>query len=229
MKQETTFANVNGKTRKDFNPYSRAYGQFSSQDVGTYVPGVHDEVPGIKNEIDNENSTPVVGFLYSISRKGIGEYWPLHLGTNIIGRASDCDVCLQEMTVSEHHASILIKQMKSAHRLIASIRDLGSSNGIYVNDEELDYENHSCKANDIIIIGRCYKLLLLLVDAEQAGLSVAEDFVPFNDSSFDNIQQGNNFTYNNNNPYSPDVRRIETGTVDLSGDQFGQPGKTTIL
>jgi hypothetical protein len=72
-------------------------------------------------------------------------------------------------------------------------------------------------------------LLLLLVDAEQAGLSVAEDFVPFNDSSFDNIQQGNNFTYNNNNPYSPDVRRIETGTVDLSGDQFGQPGKTTIL
>ena len=66
--------------------------------------------------------------------------------------------------------------MSSTHRLIASIRDIGSKNGMYLNEEELDYDNHSCKANDIITIGKCYKLIMLLVDAEQLGLSVAEDF-----------------------------------------------------
>ena len=229
MRQEGTFVNANGKAQMNSNPYSRAYGPDFSDDAGTYVPGMHDDAPGIKSEMVKEvNSTPVVGFLYSISRKGIGEYWPLHLGTNVIGRASDCDIRLHEMTVSEHHASILIKQMKSTHRLIASIRDLGSSNGIYVNEEELDYENHSCKANDIIVIGRCYKLLLLLVDAEQVGLSIAEDFVPTNDNSIDNVA-GQDFTHSNYNPYSSDERRVETGTVDLSGDQFCQPGRTTNL
>lgn len=196
------------------NPYSRDYGQLD----GTYVPGMHDDFSGAKMKVaDDSDTTPVVGFLYSISRKGIGEYWPLHLGTNIIGRSEDCDICLQEMSVSEKHASISIKQMKSTHSIIASIRDIGSKNGIYLNDEELDYENHSCKSNDLILIGRCYKLLLLLIDAEQCGLSIAEDFVPANSVTIEE------------DFYRPEERNIETGTVDLSGAKFDGPGNTNFL
>ena len=137
------------------------------------------------------------------------------------------DIRLLERSVSERHASISIKQMSSTHRLIASIRDIGSKNGIYLNEEELDYENHSCKANDIITIGKCYKLILLLVDAEQLGLSVAEDFVAVEDDSFQPHVSRNYSAMGN--PYSASERKVETGTVDLSGDQFEEPGKTNFL
>lgn len=230
MKQRETFVNDKGDKQSHYNPYSRSYNMNSNQDAATYVPGMHEDAPGIKNESDNDvNMNPTVGFLYSISRRGIGEYWPLHLGTNVIGRASDCDVCLQEMSVSDHHAAISIKQMKTTHRLIASIRDIGSKNGIFLNNEELDYENHNCKSNDLILIGHCYKLLLLLVDAEQSGLSIAEDFVPINDNSSENVDVAQDFTRSNFNPYNSMGRNVETGTVDLSGSQFDEPGKTNFL
>lgn len=230
MKQGETFVNAKGKGKSQGNPYSRAYEFDSNQDAATYVPGMHEDAPGVSNDIDEDvNITPTVGFLYSISRRGIGEYWPLHLGTNTIGRASDCDVRLMEMSVSDHHAAISIKQMKTTHRLIASIRDIGSKNGIFLNEEELDYENHNCKSNDLIVIGRCYKLLLLLVDAEQSGLSIAEDFVPINDNSTDNGDMAQDFTRSNFNPYTSKGRNVETGTVDLSGSQFDEPGKTNFL
>ena len=224
MRQRSTFVNPNKNEGNRNNPYSRNFGQNYPQDAGTYVPGMHEEASGANNDFEEtQNDAPVVGFLYSISRKGIGEFWPLHLGTNTIGRAGDCDIRLQEMSVSEHHASISIKQMKSSHKMIASIRDIGSKNGIYLNDEELDYENHSCKSNDLILIGHCYQLLLLLIDAEQYGLHISEDFVPADDQSFDNM--GHNFT----NPYSSSERKVETGTVDLSGVQFEDPGNTNFL
>ena len=229
MKQGETFVNVRGGKQSPNNPYARSYQMESSQDAATYVPGMHEDAPGVSKEVDeNLNITPTVGFLYSISRRGIGEYWPLHLGSNIIGRASDCDVRLQEMSVSDHHAAINIKQMKTTNRLIASIRDIGSKNGLFLNDEELDYENHSCKANDLIVIGRCYKLLLLLVDAEQCGLSIAEDFVPTNED-VDNGNEISGFTQGHFNPYDSMGRNVDTGTVDLSGSRFDEPGKTKFL
>ena len=138
MKRDETFENVRGNGYS--NPYSRNYGNGYGADAGTFVPGMHEEMSNYNGDVskNDENSAPVVGFLYSISRQGIGEYWPLRLGTNVIGRSSDCDIRLMERSVSERHASISIKQMSSTHRLIASIRDIGSKNGIYLNEEELD-------------------------------------------------------------------------------------------
>jgi hypothetical protein len=43
---------------------------------------------------------PVVGFLYSISRTPLGEFWPLKIGPNTIGMDSDNDIVLPEGTVS---------------------------------------------------------------------------------------------------------------------------------
>ena len=229
MKRDGFYGDERVRGNVNSNPYSRNYGNdYGSAEAGTFVPGMHEAVKNADNNPKKEdNAAPVVGFLYYISSQGIGEYWPLRLGTNIIGRSADCDIRLMERSVSERHASISIKQMSSTHRLIASIRDIGSKNGIYLNDEELDYENHTCNANDIITIGRCYKLILLLVDAEQLGLSVAENFVAVDDESIETnpitspVIKGN--------PYSSYDRKVEAGTVDLSGDQFDGPGHTNFL
>lgn len=229
MKQGETLVNGN---RNGNNPYARS--EKGSSGNETYVPGMQQNAPGVsenKSLNQQHDATPVVGFLYSISRKGIGEYWPLHLGTNTIGRSNECDIVLRERSVSERHATLSIKQMKTTHKLIASIRDTGSKNGMYLNEEELDYDNHTCKNNDIITVGTSYKLLLLLIDAEQYGLSVAEDFVPVEEEN-EFFATGNNFgddTRNNFDPYSADNRNVDTGTVDLNGAQFTKPGETKFM
>jgi pSer/pThr/pTyr-binding forkhead associated (FHA) protein len=230
MKQDETFV------RGGNNPYARSRG---GQRTGseTYIPGMNDVTPGsVPSQASPQAkpNTPVVGFLYSISRKGIGEYWPLHLGTNTIGRSEDNDICLKEMSVSSKHATLSIKQMKSTHKLIASIRDTGSKTGMFLNDEELDYENHTCKANDIITVGSSYKLLLILIDAEEYGLSVAEGFVEDKQSTEDEFGFQpqvvfGDATQSKFRPYSADNRNVDTGTVDLSGAGFEEPGGTEMM
>lgn len=233
MKQGETY--VNGK--RDIhsgNPYSRHSGSAGMADntMGTYVPGMHENAPGVNSQVTApRNDTPVIGFLYSISRKGIGEYWPLHLGTNTIGRSYDNDVCLKEMSVSDKHAVISIKQMKSTHKLIASVRDVGSKNGMYLNDEELDYDNHPCQSNDIITIGTNYKLLLLLIDAEAYGLTIAENFVAADEDDISDMSMGDFQPMNDStqNPYNSDNRNVDSGTVDLNGGQSIRPGGTKFM
>lgn len=219
------------------NPYARTGRGFSGSANETYVPGMHENAPGAApNQFGKqEDNTPVIGFLYSISRKGIGEYWPLHLGTNTIGRSADCDIQLRERSVSDHHATLSIKQMKTTRKLIASIRDVGSKNGMYLNDEELDYENYTCKTNDIITVGTCYKLLLLLIDAEDYGLSVAEDFASTDDEEEAFVPGGRQGFVNGDDTqsrytsYDNDNRNVDTGTVDLNGGQPNKPGGTQYM
>ena len=229
MKEDETFV----KSRRMNNPYARK--GFSGSASETYVPGMHENAPGVTDSkfTQQRDNTPVIGFLYSISRKGIGEYWPLHLGTNTIGRSDDNDIVLLEKSVSEHHATLSIKQMKSTGKLIASIRDVGSKNGMYLNDDELDYDNHTCKLNDIITIGTNYKLLLLLIDAEEYGLSVSEEFaaVDEEDLYFGGPQSGfaGDATQSRFNPYNAENRNVDTGTVDLNGSQPNKPGGTKFM
>ena len=233
MKQGETYVNGN-RDAHNGNPYSRKSGSagMAGDVMGTYVPGMHENAPGVNPAVAaQKNDTPVIGFLYSISRKGIGEYWPLHLGTNTIGRSYENDVCLKEMSVSDKHAVISIKQMKSTHKLIASIRDVGSKNGMYLNDEELDYDNHPCQSNDIITIGANYKLLLLLIDAEEYGLTIADNFVATDEDDVMDMSMGDFQPMNDStqNPYSTDNRNIDSGTVDLNGGQSIKPGGTKFM
>ena len=232
MKQDETFVKSGNRGN---NPYARSTGRPIANNASeTYVPGMQENAPGVvENKFDQDkDNTPVVGFLYSISRKGIGEYWPLHLGTNTIGRSSDCDIVRKERSVSEHHATLSIKQLKSTKKLIASIRDVGSKNGMYLNEEELDYDNHTCKLNDIITVGTCYKLLLILIDAEDYGLSIAEDFaVVEEEEAFFGIKGGfgGDETQGRFNPYNSENRNVDTGTVDLNGGQTSKPGGTKFM
>lgn len=208
--------------------YSRSstHVNYSDNNRGTIVPGMEQMAPGTRMKEPNDgNTAPVVGFLYSISRQGIGEYWPIHLGTNRIGRSENCSICLKENTVSDIHAELYVKQMKTTRKILASIKDVGSKNGIFVNDEELDYGTHECFNNDLITIGLNYKLLLILIDAEGLGLSVSENFMAVEEEPELPFQpQRNNF-----NPYDHNSRPVNNGTIAMDGSQDTESGGTRFM
>ena len=53
---------------------------------GTCIPTPFGTVP---NSVNMTNQKPIVGFLYSISKSNSGEFWPLRIGSNSIGRATE--------------------------------------------------------------------------------------------------------------------------------------------
>lgn len=144
--------------------------------AGTFVPGMQVDPAPASIPDPVKSSTPIVGFLYSVSNKGCTEYWPIHLGSNIIGRSADADIRLDEATVSERHAQISVKRLKKSQKITAYVQDIGSKTGMFLNDEELDYTGHPCQNLDVLQIGEAYTLLLILVDTDAYGLKAADNF-----------------------------------------------------
>lgn len=183
LEPETNFNSTpNGASSNNF--YSRGNQQAAAR--GTIVPGMMEAQAGVSGGNTNPSPAqqprkpiqpgkPIVGFLYSISRSRIGEYWPIQLGKNSIGQTEGNDIQLAEGTVSSNHAILLTRQGKNG--IIASIKDDQSTNGTKINGEPLDFGAEECHDGDIITIGNNYELLLVLIDAEKRGLKPAEDFI----------------------------------------------------
>ena len=172
-----------------YNPNHSSNSSFSnSYKKGTAVPGMdaahsYAQSHGASG-FTNSNSKPVVGFVYSISRQGVGEYWPLHVGANTIGSTPNCDICLREATVSAEHAVLVVRKMKNPEKTIASVSDARSTNGTMVNGESLGFSAVECVNGDVITIGENYELVLLLVDTKALGLKVAENFMPLEEQVY---------------------------------------------
>ena len=167
-----------------FNPNHASNSSYSNPyNKGTAVPGMnagHAQAQGTTG-FSSLNTKPVVGFVYSISRQGVGEYWPLHVGANTIGSAPNCDICLREATVSAEHALLVVRKMKNPEKTIASIADARSTNGTMVNGESLGFSAVECVNGDVITVGENYELVLLLIDTKALGLKVAENFMPMDE------------------------------------------------
>ena len=94
----------------------------------------------------------VVGFALVVGRgPRAGMTWVLEPGTTTIGRGPDQDIFLDDVTVSRRHAEITVGKGNPR------IKDVGSTNGIYVKGARLD--EATLEAGDEIIIGK-YHLLL---------------------------------------------------------------------
>ena len=171
-----------------FNPNHSSQSSYShSYKKGTAVPGmdaVHVTQSQGASGFSGSSSKPVVGFMYSISRQGVGEYWPLHVGANTIGSTPNCDICLREATVSAEHAVLVVRKMKNPEKTIASISDARSTNGTMVNGESLGFSAVECVNGDVITVGESYELVLLLIDAKALGLKVADNFIPLDEQVF---------------------------------------------
>jgi len=84
---------------------------------------------------------------------------PLSQGPNVVGRTGDADICIDRTEVSRCHARIMIAGTT------ATIEDLGSKNGTYLNGERL--QQPALLANgDEIWIGRSVARFRFLVEGE---------------------------------------------------------------
>ncbi len=116
----------------------------------TFVPVDQDHEPAVKGPSDVDG---VAGYALVVDRgPRAGLTWLLEPGTTSIGRGADQDIFLDDVTVSRRHAEITVGEA------VVSIKDAGSTNGIYVNGERLD--ETSLSAGDEIIVGK-YHLILV--------------------------------------------------------------------
>lgn len=89
----------------------------------------------------------LVGWLVSYTIDKCGVDFKLYEGRNIIGRDGDCQIVIPDGTVTGKHAVILYRNGKY------SITDQQSSNGTYVNGEDIELEPKYINDGDIIKIG----------------------------------------------------------------------------
>ncbi len=187
MARKKTFTSETSE--KDFSDFYKKLGgsSWNPSSDGTQITDylTYDNGQGVPYEENKfkaqskHNRKPILGFFYSLSNSGITEYWPLHLGKNIIGsNPENCDVYLPEATVSAEHASIVIQKKKNPKEVVAYLKDEGSTNGTMLNGESVGIDLQACKLGDKIIFGDHYELLLLLLDPDKLGLGAVEDFIP---------------------------------------------------
>jgi pSer/pThr/pTyr-binding forkhead associated (FHA) protein len=138
--------------------------------------GAHYSAPDDYQSREVVTGKPIVGFLVSVSRTEEGEYWVLRQGQNTIGSGDECDVVLNEISVSRVHGVLAIhRNPGDNNRLNVGIMERGSSNGIFVNNSYIGFNPYQCKNLDKIKIGN-YELILFLFDAAELGLAKVEGF-----------------------------------------------------
>lgn len=169
-----------GSTQVQSNPVpNQTFSQVPPQNPkATIFPGAA-QAAQVSGGIQNIEHKPIMGFLYSVSRTEIGEYWPLYLGPNNIGRGANSDICLSETSVSDSHAVVVVRRMlrqgeKSG--LFVFVQDTGSTCGTMLNGDTLDFNPRECHSGDIITIGENYELYLVLIDPDAVGLAPKENF-----------------------------------------------------
>lgn len=91
--------------------------------------------------------TPVVGWLVVIQGPQKGEDFRLREGKNMLGKASDCEICLQDPTISSKHASLSYKDGTFF------LTDLDSTNGTFVNNSNDVVARVELKDGDVIRVG----------------------------------------------------------------------------
>ncbi|HEX2837543.1 MAG TPA: FHA domain-containing protein [Phycisphaerales bacterium] len=91
---------------------------------------------------------------------------PLKKATQVIGRATDCGLRIPSSSVSRHHCEVVVGEGK------ATLRDLGSSNGTYVNRKKVATQDLA--AGDLISIGEF--VFVVRVDGDPKDVDAEESY-----------------------------------------------------
>lgn len=209
------------------NPANQGFQQQGLGYNGTHFPGMNVNPAGNTPSADTTHK-PIMGFLYSVSRTGVGEYWPLYMGLNTIGRATNCSVRLSEATISDNHAEIVIRQMKNPDSVLVSIQDARSTCGTLLNGSSLGFDAHECHNGDIITIGEHYELYFILIDAKALGLKVREDFVSVGGAGTSPIGSPIGVSNPYTQPVGPQYTQMP-GSPMGGGFQQQQPQSSTVI
>ncbi|MEM9532226.1 MAG: FHA domain-containing protein [Pseudomonadota bacterium] len=142
VRDATNITRVNGTlvaARTPINPGDALlFARVQCQVVG--VTGTQPAVPAPEPKAapkpKNEASQTVVRaaipkfVLRGVSGTTFGKNFPLH-ASQVIGRHSECDICLPADEVSRRHAKVIVSPTG------LEVEDLGSSNGTFVNGERV--------------------------------------------------------------------------------------------
>ena len=82
----------------------------------------------------------------------VTQTFPVEKTTLTIGRSKDCDICIDDVSVSTRHAELRMVPSELLRGYSdVFITDLGSRNGTFVNDDQVTEAR--LKPNDVIRIG----------------------------------------------------------------------------
>lgn len=189
-----------GMSSQSFNGLDLEENFSNSGKRKTKFPGMENNA-GSGNEQGNQD--PIVGFLFSVSRTPFGEYWPLYLGKNFVGRDKSNTIYLPENSVSNEHALLAIEQSVNPTETVAILENRGSKYGTFVNGKQVIYgRTAECKNGDVVRFGSSYECLVILFDVRNIGLKKAENFSP--------VENYDPFDNDNDNPYCRDYSRKDT-------------------
>src|ERR1017187_8043380 len=94
------------------------------------------------------SAPPSLVLMFGPSRV-IGRQWRLDKAEKVIGRSEDCDIYIDDKSVSRKHAQVVVKADRSVH-----IFDLESSNGTIVAGTKLGVQSVAIlKDSDLIQLG----------------------------------------------------------------------------
>jgi FHA domain len=97
----------------------------------------------------------VVGWLIGVNGNARGESFAVRMGRNVLGRDRRSDIVVNDDQASSHHADLVFRPEERRYILM----DHNSTNGTYVNEEEIE-PRRDLVASDLIRIGG-HKFLFL--------------------------------------------------------------------
>jgi pSer/pThr/pTyr-binding forkhead associated (FHA) protein len=136
--------------------------------------GKYTQISGSDKKFERIEERTLVGFLVSYTTSEPGEYWLIREGRNLIGKFADNNIILKLPTVSDRHALLNVRRSKNDNRLMFVIKDENSTNGVFVNKEDIEYQPRELSDRDIIKIGD-YELLLVIIDKITLNLKTLQD------------------------------------------------------
>lgn len=116
----------------------------SSQDID-----ITQQVESIRPDVDPETYLNADGTAWCVEMvrgPAQGQTVILSDGSTLYGREEDCDVFLDDITVSRKHCAFELEDDA------VTIKDLGSTNGTYVNSQAI--ETKLLEAGDVVQIGK---------------------------------------------------------------------------
>ncbi len=140
---------------------TKVYGQDTyNEKVQSSNPVINNLSNGEKTVITiptNDENKPVehssdrrrlVGWIVSYELDPYGLSFGVYEGRNKVGRSVECDITISDASVSEIHAIILYRNEKYY------LLDQGSSNGTYLNNNDIDFDSVEINDGDFIIFGK---------------------------------------------------------------------------
>lgn len=125
----------------------------------TMAVEVPDQPDAVIQKASSAPASRIEGFLVTYSHNKYGQFYPLYLGKNRIGRDSKNDIVVDDLSMSGEHAIILFRGKQ------VFIEDRLSVNGTFLNDGEESIDRERLKDNDIIRMGKTTFKIKIIGDA----------------------------------------------------------------